>query len=51
MKEGVSMFGVYDGHGGREVSAYIRDHLVNIIRQSPYFNQDRMEMALENAYY
>ena len=27
MARGVQLFGVYDGHGGNEVSAYIRDHL------------------------
>lgn len=45
------MFGVYDGHGGREVAAFVRDSLPAIVKQSPYFAQDRMELALENAYY
>jgi serine/threonine protein phosphatase PrpC len=37
MKETVSLFGVYDGHGGCEVSAYVHNHLPEIVKQSPYF--------------
>lgn len=50
MNKGVQLYGVYDGHGGGEVSAYIRDHLVNILRNNPFFAQNRMELALEKSY-
>jgi serine/threonine protein phosphatase PrpC len=51
MTEGVSLFGVFDGHGGPEVSAYASNHLAKILKESPFFAKDRMELALENAYY
>jgi serine/threonine protein phosphatase PrpC len=37
MEEGVQVFGVYDGHGGNEVSAYIKDNLPIVLKQSKYF--------------
>jgi len=50
MSKGVQLYGVYDGHGGNEVSAYIRDNLVTALKDGDYFKDDRMELALEKAY-
>ena len=34
---GVHFFGVFDGHGGTEVSAFVKAHLVNELRNCPSF--------------
>ena len=33
-------FGIYDGHGGREVAEYTKDNLISTITKSPKFSSD-----------
>lgn len=35
----VAIFGVYDGHGGNEVSAFIKEHLISELQKSKYIKE------------
>ena len=35
--EGISIFGVFDGHGGQEVAQFMEDHLVAELKKNPNF--------------
>lgn len=45
----VSLFAVYDGHGGAEVAQYAADELPNMVKNKFYESGD-YEKALINAY-
>lgn len=47
---GVSFFGVYDGHGGNEVADYVRDHLIDELRKMESFKSKNYKKALEDIY-
>jgi len=62
---GVSFFGVYDGHGGKqklimnstnrlfvgnEVADYVRDHLISELKQMESFKNGNYEQALADIY-
>lgn len=42
----VSLFGVFDGHGGREVSAYVEKHFLAELQKNQCFQQQKFEEAL-----
>lgn len=42
----VSLFGVFDGHGGREVSAYVEKHFLAELQKNQAFQQQKFEEAL-----
>ncbi|GAQ83949.1 Putative protein phosphatase 2C family protein [Klebsormidium nitens] len=44
------MFGVYDGHAGRHVSQYLKDHLFEKVTKEPEFEEGDYEDALSRAY-
>ena len=46
----MSFFGVYDGHGGKEVSAYVARHIVDIIKASDSFKNKQYTQCLIDAY-
>lgn len=57
--EGVSFFGVYDGHGGtssplpflgNEVAEFVRDHLVEELKKLASFKAGNYEDALKDIY-
>lgn len=47
---GVSFFGVYDGHGGNEVAEFVRDHLVDELKKLASFKAGNYEEALKDIY-
>lgn len=42
----VSIFGVFDGHGGAEVAVYIENHFVDEIKKNEYFKKGDYRNAL-----
>ena len=47
---GVSFFGVYDGHGGNEVAEWVRDNLIDELKQLSSFKAGNYEQALKDIY-
>ena len=46
----VSLFGVFDGHGGAEVAQFTARHLPTFIRNLPQYKNGDFETALEDAF-
>jgi protein phosphatase 1G len=46
----VSLFGVFDGHGGREVSAYVEKHFLAELQKNQAFQQQKFEDALVQTF-
>lgn len=46
----VSLFGVFDGHGGSEVAQYTARHLPNYIKKIQSYKDGQLEVALEEAF-
>ena len=38
-KQGVSVFGVFDGHGGQEVALFVKNHFKSELVKLPSFRQ------------
>ena len=48
--DGNSLFGVFDGHGGKEVAKFVEAHFTkNLINCTPYRRKD-YKLALENTF-
>ena len=45
------MFGVYDGHGGGEVSSFVRDNLAKVLMGRVEFGKKKYDRMFEPAYY
>ncbi|XP_014245683.1 probable protein phosphatase 2C 52 [Cimex lectularius] len=46
----VAFFGVFDGHGGNEVSNYVARHLYKFILQSDRFHLGEIDIAIKEGY-
>ena len=46
----VSVFGVFDGHGGCEVAHFVENHLVELLKQSEHFKKGNYRMALSDTF-
>ena len=44
---GSGLFGVFDGHGGREVAQFVAKHIKETLTQLEEYKQGQMERALE----
>jgi serine/threonine protein phosphatase PrpC len=44
------MFGVFDGHGGFEVSHYVCQHFEEILVENENFKKGRMEEAFKETF-
>ena len=45
-----SLFGVFDGHGGREVAHYTKLHLVETLTTSKHFEDENFKEALRQSF-
>lgn len=48
---GVSIFGVFDGHGGKEVAQFVEKHFVEEIKNFEEFKNKNFAAALEKAFF
>ena len=46
----VSLFGVFDGHGGGEVATYCRRHFGNIVKGNDNFNKEKFEDCFKESF-
>ena len=44
------IFGVFDGHGGKEVALYVKRHFVDTLINLPSFKEEKYEEALKGAF-
>jgi serine/threonine protein phosphatase PrpC len=50
--EGKAMlFGVFDGHGGKEVAHFAEKHFKDILLAEPNFKQAKYDVALTEAFH
>jgi serine/threonine protein phosphatase PrpC len=47
----VSLFGVFDGHGGKEVSAFVKLKYIEVLVQLPSFQEGRYRDALRESFH
>ena len=47
---GVSLFAVFDGHGGSEVAKYCDKHFVKMLQEDENFAQQKYEEALKSTF-
>lgn len=50
IKEGVSLFGVFDGHGGKEVAKYCAAHFAEALEKNESFKAGDYKKALEQTF-
>jgi serine/threonine protein phosphatase PrpC len=50
IEPGVSLFAVFDGHGGREVAKYCEAHFVQLLKLDREFQTKNYEQALKNVF-
>lgn len=48
---GVSVFGVFDGHGGAEVSAFVKKHFIPELKANTNFQNKNYEKALYETFF
>jgi len=48
--DNVSLFGVFDGHGGKEVARYVADHLIEELKRNPAYQSRDYKKALEETF-
>ena len=44
------LFGVFDGHGGKEVAIYVSEKLPSLLKSSKLMSSGKYEEALQKAY-
>lgn len=47
---GLSLFAVFDGHGGSEVAKYCGNHFVEELKNNPAFQAQNYELALTEVF-
>lgn len=47
---GLSLFAVFDGHGGAEVAKYCKAHILEELRCDPDLMKKNYEVALRNVF-
>ena len=51
LPDGLSLFGVFDGHGGSEVSIYVKEKFVDQLIKLPEFKSKNYEQALKTCFH
>lgn len=46
----VSVFGVFDGHGGKEVAAFVEKHFIEELLKNKNFKDQKFELALSETF-
>jgi len=46
----ISVFGVFDGHGGSEVAKYVERHFIELLTENPAFKEKQYETALSETF-
>ena len=46
----ISIFGVFDGHGGCEVARYVDNHLVDELKKNECFKKGNYRQALQEVF-
>ena len=46
----VSIFGVFDGHGGCEVARFVENHLVDELKKNEYFKKGNYKQAMSDVF-
>jgi serine/threonine protein phosphatase PrpC len=49
-EDDMHMFGVFDGHGGKEVALYVAENLISIFTQTKHFGSLNFEGALYQTF-
>lgn len=44
------MFGVFDGHGGKEVAAFVEKHFIEELLKNKNFKEQKFEEALKETF-
>ena len=50
LPNGEAIFGVFDGHGGKEVALFVQKHFVNVFKKLPEYKAGNYEAALTKAF-
>ena len=45
-----ALFGVFDGHGGREVACYTEQHYTTYLKETDGYKQNNLEAALKQSF-
>jgi len=48
--ENISLFGVFDGHGGKEVAKYVAEHFIEELKKNENFKKGQYQLALEESF-
>ena len=48
--EDIAVFGVFDGHGGREVAYYVRDHFIDELKRLESFRKGDYQNCLREIF-
>ena len=48
--ENISVFGVFDGHGGKEVSIYVKRHFKDLLQTDANFKKGNYEQSLKDVF-
>jgi len=50
LPNGEAVFGVFDGHGGREVSQYVKEVFVNELKENKAYKDKKYDLALTETF-
>ena len=50
-KKFMNIFGIFDGHGGREVPKYLSSHFLKILQKNPNFNIEKYKEAFTETFF
>ena len=51
LSEDTSIFGIFDGHGGHEVSKFVQVHFIDELKKNNNYKNKQFELALKETFY